>query len=79
MEKSSFKKALPVFLGNTLEYYDFCLYGLLAPVFARIFFPPDFKENLIAAFFLFSIAYVARPVGAYFWVIWLINMAENQF
>jgi len=67
MEKSSFKKALPVFLGNTLEYYDFCLYGLLAPVFARIFFPPDFKENLIAAFFLFSIAYVARPVGALFW------------
>src|SRR4026208_2549161 len=32
--------------GNLLEWYDFGIYGLLAPVLARVFFP---AENRIAA------------------------------
>lgn len=65
--ESKFKKVCPVLLGNILQAYDFCIYGLLAPVFAKIFFPPDFKYSLIAAFFLFAMAYLMRPLGAFFW------------
>lgn len=65
--KKNFKNFLPVLLGNTLESYDFCLYGLLAPVFAKVFFPSDFQNSLLAAFVVFSVAYIARPFGSVFW------------
>ena len=61
------KKIKPVLLGNILETYDFCLYGLLAPVFAKIFFSENFKHSLTAAFLLFAIAYLSRPFGSILW------------
>lgn len=61
------KKIAPVLLGNMLEAYDFCLYGLLAPVFAKVFFPPDFEHSLIIVFLLFAVAYLSRPFGSVFW------------
>ena len=65
--KSNLKKTIPVVLSNVFETYDFCLYGVLAPVFAKIFFPANFKHSLLAAFALFSIAYISRPLGAVLW------------
>ena len=62
-----FKKVFPVLLGNTLEFYDFCLYGLLAPTFANVFFPQHEQQSIALVFFIFAIAYVSRPVGAIFW------------
>lgn len=67
LRKSAFKKALPVFLGNVLEAYDFCLYGYLIVIFSKIFFPPDFKHSFVLGLFLFSVAYVSRPFGSVFW------------
>ena len=67
MSKSSFKKALPILCGNTLEAYDFFLYGLLTPIFAKIFFPVNFQHSLIATFTIFALAYISRPMGAVFW------------
>ena len=64
---STFKKIFPVSLGNTLENYDFCFSGLLAPVFAKIFFPEHFEYSLIAAFFLFATAFLSRPIGSLIW------------
>lgn len=61
-----FKKVLPVLLGNTLEAYDFCLYGLLAIYFSKVFFPQS-KYSLTLAFLLFSVAYLARPLGSIIW------------
>ena len=61
------KNIMPVLLGNILEAYDFCLYGLLAPIFAKIFFPDTFQHSLAAAFLLFSIAYISRPFGSILW------------
>lgn len=61
------KKIAPILLGNTLETYDFCLYGLLAPVFAKVFFPPDFEHSLIVVFLLFAVAYLSRPFGSVVW------------
>lgn len=64
---SKFKKAFPVLLGNALEAYDFCLYGLLAPVFAKVFFPENFKYSLMITFALFATAYLSRPFGSMLW------------
>ena len=60
------KKILPVLLGESLEAYDFFLYGLLSVYFSKIFFPPS-NNALTFAFLLFSVAYLARPIGAIFW------------
>lgn len=52
-------------IGNLVEWYDFALYGAFATVIGRTFFPgagPD--GGLVAAFGVFGVAFVARPVGA---------------
>ena len=52
-------------IGNVLEYYDFGVYGFLASVIARKFFPgTDEVAALLAAFAAFGIGFLARPLGA---------------
>ena len=52
-------------IGNFVEWYDFALYGVFATVLAATFFPgTDDLSRLVAAFAIFGIAFVARPVGA---------------
>lgn len=52
-------------IGNTLEWYDFAVYGYFAPVLGRQFFPGDDPAaSLIASFGVFAVGFVARPVGA---------------
>ena len=52
-------------IGNVLEYYDFGIYGFLAPVVARWFFPgTDEVAALLAAFAAFGVGFLARPLGA---------------
>ena len=51
--------------GNVLEYYDFGVYGFLAAVIARKFFPgTDEVAALLAAFAAFGVGFLARPRGA---------------
>lgn len=51
--------------GTVIEWYDFYIYGSLAPVIATQFFP---KENPTAAFLatlaIFGVGFVVRPFGA---------------
>jgi MHS family proline/betaine transporter-like MFS transporter len=51
-------------VGSVLEWYDFALYGYLAPIIGTLFFPADDPvASLLAAFGVFAIGFAARPVG----------------
>ncbi|MER6988145.1 MFS transporter [Saccharopolyspora hirsuta] len=53
------------FVGTTVEWYDFFLYGTAsALVFNRLFFPQfSSLAGTIAAFGAFAAGFIARPVG----------------
>ncbi|MQA10748.1 MAG: MFS transporter [Pseudonocardiaceae bacterium] len=53
------------FLGTTIEWYDFLVYGFLAPlVFDTLFFPKlDSAVGTIAVFGVFAVGFIARPLG----------------
>ena len=51
-------------IGNTLEWYDFAIYGYFATSIGRLFFPQeDVVAQVLAAFGIFAIGYVMRPLG----------------
>ena len=54
-------------LGNTIEYYEFFIYGLSASlVFNQLFFPTfDPLVGTLLSLSTFAIAFVARPVGGW--------------
>lgn len=50
--------------GNLVEFLDFALYGLLAPVISRIFFPQDAPLTaLLSVLLLYSSSFLVRPIG----------------
>lgn len=52
-------------IGNVVEWYDFGLYGLLAPVLAGLFFPfEDRLAALLGAYGGFAVGFAMRPIGA---------------
>lgn len=58
------KRFIAANIGNMLEWYDFILYGYLAPVFASVFFPAkSHYASLLMAFASFAAGYVTRPLG----------------
>ena len=51
-------------IGSVLEWYDFAVYGYLAPIIGQAFFPAgDPLVSLLAAFGVFAAGYAARPIG----------------
>ena len=52
-------------LGNTLEWYDFALYGHLSVYLGRTFFPEeDSSLQVLVTFAVFSVSFFMRPLGA---------------
>jgi MHS family proline/betaine transporter-like MFS transporter len=52
-------------IGNLLEWYDFGLYGLLAPTLASLFFPGhDRLAGLLVVYGGFAGGFAMRPLGA---------------
>ena len=51
-------------IGNVLEWYDFSVYGYFAAQIGAIFFPKeDPVAQVLAAFGIFAVGYIMRPVG----------------
>jgi MHS family proline/betaine transporter-like MFS transporter len=51
-------------IGNVLEWYDFAVYGYFAAAIGKHFFPhEDPIAQLLAAFGVFAVGYMMRPVG----------------
>ncbi len=50
--------------GNVLEWYDFAVFGFLAPVISSQFFPADDRfAGLIKVYGVFAAGYLMRPLG----------------
>ncbi|WP_297889092.1 MFS transporter [Sulfurihydrogenibium sp.] len=66
MERFSHKKvALSGMIGNILEWYDFTLYGYLAVVLSKLFFPSENETvSLLASFGAFAVGFFFRPLGS---------------
>jgi metabolite-proton symporter len=65
-DRASIRKiAIASFIGTTIEWYDFFLYGTAsALVFNRLFFPElDPLSGTLASFGTFAVGFVARPIG----------------
>ncbi len=51
-------------IGNSMEWFDFALFGYLAPLFAQIFLQGSKdQKTLFSLFFLYFIGILARPIG----------------
>lgn len=59
------KVALASFIGTTVEYYDFFIYGTAAAlVFPRLFFPDASPlMGTLLSFATFGVGFLARPLG----------------
>ncbi|AXH95405.1 MFS transporter [Ornithinimicrobium avium] len=54
------------FIGNFTEWFDYAVYGYLAVVIARVFFPES-EHALLQTFALFAVSFLVRPLGGFFW------------
>ncbi|WP_058533567.1 MFS transporter [Legionella saoudiensis] len=51
-------------LGGALEFYDFIIYVIFAPMISQIFFPETDKlASLMKIYAIFAIGYLIRPIG----------------
>ncbi|PBJ83199.1 MFS transporter [Lysobacteraceae bacterium NML93-0399] len=66
LEVSPGKIAFPVVMGRTSEFFDFFVYGIAAVlVFPYLFFPDsDPVDATLKSFAVFSLAFIARPIGS---------------
>ncbi|MFC5952878.1 MFS transporter [Pseudonocardia lutea] len=57
--------ALASYIGTTIEYYDFFIYGLAATLVFRTEFFPGFSPlaGTLAALGTFAVGFIARPIG----------------
>lgn len=62
---SPLKVAMASFIGTTVEYYDFFIYGTAAAlVFPQLFFPNSSPvTGTLLSFATFGVGFLARPVG----------------
>jgi MHS family proline/betaine transporter-like MFS transporter len=54
-------------IGNFVEWFDFAIYGFLATIIAKQFFPHDDPQAaLLETFAVFAVAFALRPLGGLF-------------
>lgn len=51
-------------IGNTLEWYDFIVYGLVASFIVTQLFPSESRQkSLLLALATFGVGFLMRPIG----------------
>lgn len=66
-KKKAKKATIVAAFGTFIEYYDFSVYGYVAATIAMVFFPKaDPMVNLLNTLAVFGLAFLIRPVGAWF-------------
>ncbi|MGA5006492.1 MULTISPECIES: MFS transporter [Streptomyces] len=65
-QEQSRKAVFASWIGTTIEYYDFAIYGLAASlIFAPLFFPStDPTVGTLLSLSSFAVGYLTRPLGA---------------
>jgi MFS family permease len=56
---------LATILGNSLEWFDFILFGMLAPFFVSLFFPESTGHSPYLYPALLALVAIARPIGGF--------------
>ena len=57
-------KTITGVIGNVQEWYDFALYGYMAPIISGMFFPSHSElASLLATYGVFAAGFVMRPLG----------------
>ena len=65
-QPSRFRTVTAGVIGNTLEWYDFAIFGFLAPYITAAFFPESNEmAGLIKTYGIFAVGYLMRPIGAF--------------
>ncbi len=55
-------------VGSVVEFYEFAIYAVLAPVLAVVFFPAaDPTTGLLSTLAVYGLAFFARPLGGLVW------------
>ena len=63
-EASALKVILSCLAGNTLEWFDFAVYGYIAPLIATQFFPSkNYLASLLLMYSVFALGFLTRPLG----------------
>jgi len=59
------RQIVAAIIGNTLEWYDFIVYGFMTGIISRLFFPADGNEfvSLLMTTATFGVGFFMRPVG----------------
>lgn len=66
LHKKARRAGIASFIGTTIEWYDFYIYGLAAAlVFGKVFFPADMDPGLatLLSFVTLWSGFIARPLG----------------
>lgn len=65
IDRARMSALVATFFGNTLEWFDFVTYGILATYIGRAFFRADNGDTaLLETFAVFGVGFVLRPLGA---------------
>jgi len=67
MKKIDIPAVASIIIGTILEWYDFALLGLMAPIISNLFFPSKSSTvSLLASFSVFASGFIVRPIGGVF-------------
>lgn len=62
--KKKYSNVLACSIGNTLEWFDYTLYGIFATTLSKVFFPSDDSfVSSIMIYVVFALGFVSRPIG----------------